>query len=87
MELVSNRGTTRVSGAKFRQTVGYSVIRSTNFFVRTLGDNVIFSGIGSGHGVGLCQWGTKERAAEGFDYRELLSYYYPGTRLQQWSAR
>jgi len=87
IELLTSRGSTRISGAKFRQAVGYSVIRSTNFFVRTVGDTVIFSGIGSGHGVGLCQWGAKERAGEGFDYRELLSYYYPGTRLQKWSAR
>jgi stage II sporulation protein D len=87
LELLTSRGTTRISGAKFRQAVGYGVIRSTNFFVRTVGDDVVFSGIGSGHGVGLCQWGAKERAAEGFDYREILSYYYPGTRLQQRLAR
>ncbi len=86
LELVSSRGTIKITGAKFRQSVGYGVIRSTNFFVRTIGDAVVFSGIGSGHGVGLCQWGAKERAGEGFDYREILNYYYPGTRVQKWAS-
>jgi stage II sporulation protein D len=31
--------------------------------------------------VGLCQWGAKQRALDGFGYDEILSYYYPGTDL------
>ena len=41
----------------------------------------MFLGKGYGHGVGLCQWGAKQRADDGFTYREILSYYYPGTKL------
>src|SRR5262249_23500430 len=38
-------------------------------------------GIGSGHGVGLCQTGARERAKQGHTYREILAFYFPGTRV------
>ncbi|MBI1920825.1 MAG: SpoIID/LytB domain-containing protein [Geobacter sp.] len=81
LSLDSDQGQVSVSGVNFRKAVGYSVIKSTNFELKVSGDEVIFSGAGYGHGVGLCQWGSKNRALEGFNYREILSYYYPGTKL------
>lgn len=83
--LDSDQGRVSVSGVNFRKAIGYSVIKSTNFDLKLSGDDVIFSGTGYGHGVGLCQWGSKNRAMEGFSYREILSYYYPGTRLTKYS--
>src|SRR6266571_4996984 len=44
---------------------------------------VVVSGHGFGHGIGLSQWGAEERAAAGQDYRQILSFYYPGTTLAQ----
>lgn len=79
--VVSARGLDTLSGVAFRKALGYGVVKSTNFAVRISGDDCIVTGVGSGHGVGLCQWGAKERAADGFNYREILSYYYPGVRL------
>jgi len=38
-------------------------------------------GAGSGHGVGLCQWGAVGRSRAGFSYNEILSAYFPGTEL------
>lgn len=75
------RGTVTVPGVAFRKALGYGVVKSTNFEIRVSGDDCLVSGSGSGHGVGLCQWGAKERANEGFSYREILSYYYPGVKL------
>ncbi|HML80010.1 SpoIID/LytB domain-containing protein [Geobacter sulfurreducens] len=75
--LVSSRGSTAVPAVTFRKIVGYTVIKSTNFLVKVRGDEAVFTGMGYGHGVGLCQWGTKQRAADGFSYREILSYYFP----------
>ena len=34
------------------------------------------SGSGSGHNVGLCQWGAKAMADKGFDFEEILEFYY-----------
>jgi len=38
-------------------------------------------GIGSGHGVGLCQTGAHERARQGHSYREILGFYFPGAKV------
>lgn len=38
-------------------------------------------GRGSGHGVGMCQIGALRMAREGRDYDEILTHYYPGTRV------
>lgn len=46
-------------------------------------DQLVASGQGSGHGVGLCQWGAIGRARAGRPYAEILAAYYPGTRLDQ----
>lgn len=40
-----------------------------------------FDGGGSGHGIGLSQYGAKGMAEAGFTYDEILSHYYPGTTL------
>ncbi len=81
--LSAGRGRVTVPAVKFRKAVGYGVIKSTNFEVRVKDDDALFSGTGNGHGVGLCQWGAKQRATDGFDYREILSNYYPGTKLEK----
>ncbi len=41
----------------------------------------VLHGAGWGHGVGLCQVGATTMAARGYDYRQILSHYYPGTEL------
>lgn len=40
------------------------------------------SGQGSGHGVGLSQYGALGFAREGRGHREVLGFYYPGTAVQ-----
>lgn len=35
----------------------------------------------SGHGVGMSQTGARAMARAGKNYKEILAYYYPGTRL------
>jgi SpoIID/LytB domain protein len=38
-------------------------------------------GYGYGHGIGLCQWGARGRAASGQNYEEILKHYYSNTSL------
>lgn len=83
LTILSTRGSLIISAVNFRKAIGYSVIKSTNLDVKIIGDDALFSGVGYGHGVGLCQWGAKQRADDGFTYREILSYYYPGTNLER----
>jgi stage II sporulation protein D len=81
--LVTTKGGQSIPAVNFRKALGYSVIKSTNFTSQTLKDELLFEGAGNGHGVGLCQWGAKQRATEGFAYQEILQYYYPGVRMQK----
>jgi stage II sporulation protein D len=41
------------------------------------------AGAGSGHGVGMCQWGAIGRARVGQDYRKILTTYFPGTKIEK----
>ncbi|MDD2898800.1 MAG: SpoIID/LytB domain-containing protein [Desulfuromonadaceae bacterium] len=83
--VLTPRGGVAISGEQFRKAMGYGVIKSTRFTMKTLKGEVSFSGSGNGHGVGLCQWGAKQRALDGFGFEEILSYYYPGTELKKLS--
>ena len=56
-------------------------LRSTFFSVRAAGDSVLLSGRGYGHGVGLCQEGAMSMALKGFDYRQIINFYYTGVHL------
>jgi stage II sporulation protein D len=69
-------------GEELRRAVGYQVIRSTQFEIDSVGREVLLSGRGAGHAVGLCQWGTKELAELGYPFHAILYYYFPGTTLQ-----
>jgi SpoIID/LytB domain protein len=45
------------------------------------------TGHGFGAGIGLSQWGAEERAVAGQGYTQILSFYYPGTRLGSAASR
>lgn len=60
-------------------------LSSTFFHIEQDADNIIFTGRGSGHGVGLCQQGAIEMARKGYSYKKILGYYYKGVRLVNYS--
>jgi stage II sporulation protein D len=74
-------GVTYVSAEGLRTAVGASRIPSVFFVTSTSNGDIIFSGRGLGHGVGLCQWGARSLAQRGRTFRSILSSYYPGTTL------
>lgn len=69
-----------------RRVFGPRSIRSTWFRVSRTGTQFEFSGVGFGHGVGLCQTGAALRARAGQSPMEIISHYFPGTRLLSASA-
>jgi stage II sporulation protein D len=77
----SRRGTLSVPSEVFRSALGYSRVPSIFFEPELIDEEVVFSGRGLGHGVGLCQWGAREMAQRGYDYRAILRHYYPGTSI------
>lgn len=85
VSLLASKGGGMINGDQFRKYVGYGVIKSTRFVMKNSRSEISFSGSGNGHGVGLCQWGAKQRALDGFGSGEILAYYYPGTELKKLS--
>jgi stage II sporulation protein D len=49
------------------------------FQVEGKGDAFVLNGGGYGHGVGMSQYGAQQMAREGFSYKEILEFYYPGS--------
>ena len=45
--------------------------------------NVTLKGQGSGHGVGMCQWGALGMSRLGYSYLQILSHYYPSTVVRK----
>lgn len=75
-------GETILKADDLRKAIGFRALPSTRFTLRTVDDNLVFQGMGYGHGVGLCQWGAGVMARRGVPFEEILQHYYPGTRLQ-----
>jgi stage II sporulation protein D len=75
------RTTVPLRGNDFRRMIGYDTFKSTLFAVVVDGDVARFSGRGYGHGVGMCQWGAKGMAEQGYSATQILEYFYPGTTL------
>ena len=46
------------------------------------GDKVTFSGQGFGHGVGMSQDGAIAMAKMGFDFKQILNFYYTGIEVK-----
>lgn len=49
--------------------------------IQTASSAYTFNGKGWGHGVGMSQWGAKKMAELGYNYEEILTYYYQNTNL------
>jgi len=62
-------------------------LKSTFFSVSLEGDFVVLKGRGFGHGVGLCQEGAMNMSKKGYDFQQILLFYYPKMRLIQQSDR
>lgn len=56
-------------------------LRSTLFSIKDNGDELLLSGRGYGHGVGLCQEGAMVMANRGFNFRQILNFYYKNVKL------
>src|ERR1051326_1227438 len=91
LRIVFERGDVRIPGPDVRSVLrpeADRMLASAAFqltVTKTNGEvsRLIAAGAGSGHAVGMCQWGAIGRARAGQDYREILSTYFPGTKLEK----
>lgn len=67
-----------IKGTVFRSKLG---LRSTDFDILEDGNNVIITTRGYGHGVGMSQYGANGMANAGYNYEEILKYYYKNIEI------
>jgi stage II sporulation protein D len=83
LALIGKNRSVPIAAGSFRfaigRALGWNTLRSEQYEVYGLS----FRGKGQGHGVGLCQAGADAMAGEGKSYREILSFYYPGTQVSR----
>jgi len=61
--------------------LGWNVVPSNNFQSRETPAGAELSGVGHGHGLGLCQRGAAAMAREGSSFRVILAHYYPNSLI------
>ena len=71
-------GSETLTGAQVRALFS---LRSAAFSVAYSGGTFTFTVTGSGHGVGMSQYGANVMAIRGSGYADILAHYYPGTTL------
>jgi stage II sporulation protein D len=82
-------GEATFDASKLRFAIGlhstfFNVGRVSAQQLGTPGDGMYFqfAGRGWGHGLGMSQWGARGMADRGFNYRQILNHFYPGSQLQ-----
>ena len=73
--------TKKYTGVEFRKLLG---LRSTDFDIEIEKDKVIITTRGYGHGVGMSQYGANSMAKLGYNYEEILKYYYQKVNIKKY---
>lgn len=81
VNVIHSNGNLVLSGNQFRLMLDPSKLKSTMFTARQNKNSFHIYGRGWGHGVGMCQWGAKGRGEKGFNYEQILTYYYKNVKL------
>ena len=68
---------------EIRRALSETHLYSSAFDVEHKGDRFILHGRGWGHGVGLCQIGAAVMGEQGYNYEEILLYYYRGAEVKK----
>lgn len=72
-------GDKEFTGREIRERLN---LRSTDFTWERIGDDIIITTKGFGHGIGMSQYGANGMAKEGKTYEEIIQYYYQGVEIQ-----
>jgi len=79
----TDRGNVKLEVKDLRNYIGTSDIKSTFITsIQKMKSGFKVYGKGWGHGVGLCQEGAREMADRGFNYKKILQFYYPGSKIK-----
>jgi stage II sporulation protein D len=85
LELAGTSGAATITASSLRfavnRTLGWNRIRSDLYTITVAGNMLHLEGHGYGHAVGLCQAGAFQMALEHHTATEILTFYFPGTRI------
>ncbi|MGX4199911.1 SpoIID/LytB domain-containing protein [Bacillus sp. JK74] len=79
--VMNKTASVEVKASELRTMIGASSFKSTYASASGNSSQITISGKGYGHGVGMSQYGAKERAEAGEPYTSILAFYYPNTAL------
>lgn len=71
-------GNKNLSGVEVRSIFG---LKSANFNIQINTNEIIFSVIGYGHGVGMSQTGADSLAKSGSNYIDIIKHFYTGVEI------
>ena len=71
-------GNVEMAGTEARTLLG---LKSTNFEISRTDNDVTFSVIGYGHGVGMSQTGADSMAKSGSNFEEIIKHFYTGVEI------
>jgi stage II sporulation protein D len=81
LSLKTPQGQINIPAKDFRNILGPDIVKSAGFYLSVHNKMLDMTGIGWGHGVGMCQWGAYFMAKAGYSYAEILAFYYPGSKI------
>lgn len=73
-------GSKKLTGEEARHKLG---LRSAAFDWEVEKNKITITTFGSGHGVGMSQWGAEGMAKAGKTARQIVEHYYSGTRTEK----
>ncbi len=89
ISILSNDGKKYASRDSFSRNLSTSLNKffsitdgKNNTTISSIPNEYVFSGQGWGHGLGMSQWGAKNMAELGYNYIDILEYYYKGTKVK-----
>ena len=89
VKLFGANGSAQMSGVDLRKRLGLnSTFVRFKFYEEELNDKfpinkgLIVFGQGSGHGVGMSQWGAKYMASKGQKAEKILKHFYRGVQIK-----
>ncbi|MBE5819598.1 MAG: hypothetical protein E7310_02050 [Clostridiales bacterium] len=71
-------GNIEIPGTEARSIFG---LKSANFSIDIVDNNIKFNVIGYGHGVGMSQTGADSMAKEGKNCEDIIKHYYSGVEI------
>jgi stage II sporulation protein D len=76
-----------IFGIPLRDLREHFNLKSTFFSCYPENEDVVITGRGFGHGVGLCQEGAMKMAKSGFNFQQIAFYYFPGIVIEEYSKQ